>query len=713
MRIKIKRTGLWVMLHLFCAVTTLADEGMWLPSLIESRITDMQAKGLKLSADDIYSINQACLKDAIVQFGGGCTAELISDKGLLLTNHHCGLGQIQAHSSEAHDYLKDGFWAGNLSEELPCKRLSVRFLLRMKDVTEQALKGVTARMTDAERALKISKNKAAIIKVEVKEEGAQATVESMYYDNQFYLFVYQVFEDVRLVGAPPSSIGKFGGDTDNWMWPRHTGDFSLFRIYANKDNKPAPYSEDNIPYRPKTSLRISLKGFKENDFTFIYGVPARTSEYLYSEAVKYIVTCGNPEKIKLRSIRLDIMKNEMAQQAGTRIKYASKQAAVANAWKKWQGELKGLTRLKTVEKKQALEAQFAAWAADKPEYNTLLPRFAEYYKARQVYAAVRDYQTEAFNAIEIINYVAAFAPLADEKTTVPDTVLKRRLQTRTADFFKNYSPTIDKQTFVALLTEYLQHVPAAFIPPALNDESKKHNGDMAAMSDTLYAHTLFTSREAVERLLQQDKNGLARALLHDPLFILYKKSNDFYMENVEKPYRTLQAQIDALYRHYMRGLMAFRPGRDFYPDANSTLRIAYGKVAGYTPVNAVYYLPQSTIEGIMEKDNPDIYDYNIPQRLREVVAAKDYGRWAENGTVPVAFIATNHTTGGNSGSPVLNGHGELIGINFDRTWESTMSDVEYDTGICRNIAVDIRYVLFVIDKIAGAGYLLDEMNFTT
>jgi hypothetical protein len=708
---KLKQIGLWGALCACCG-TVFADEGMWLPSLIESRIIDMQSKGLKLSAEDIYSVNRACLKDAIVQFDGGCTAELISDKGLLLTNHHCGLGQIQAHSSEAHDYLKDGFWAKNFGEELPCKKLNVRFLLRMKDVTDRALKGVTAHMPEAERTAKISKNKAAIIKGET-EKGEQATVESMYYDNKFYLFVYQVFEDVRMVGAPPSSIGKFGGDTDNWMWPRHTGDFSLFRIYANKDNKPAAYSEDNVPYRPKTSLRISLKGVKENDFTFIYGVPARTSEYLYSEAVKYIVTYGNPEKIKLRSIRLGIMKNEMAKQAGTRIKYASKQASVSNAWKKWQGELKGLTRLKTVEKKQALEAQFAAWAADKPEYNTLLPRFAEYYKDWQVYASVRDYQLEAFNAIEIMNYAAAFVPLAEEKSTLPDTVLKRRLQARTTDFFKDYSPVIDRQIFVALLTEYLQQVPAAFIPPALREETEKYNGDVKAMSDALYARTLFASQDAVERLLQQNKNEILQALLHDPLFMLYKKSNDFYREKVEKPYRTLQAQIDVLYRDYMRGLMAFQPGRDFYPDANFTLRVAYGKVAGYSPVNAVYYLPQSTIEGIMEKDNPGIYDYNIPQRLREVVAAKDYGRWAENGTVPVAFIATNHTTGGNSGSPVLNGAGELTGINFDRTWESTMSDVEYDPAICRNIAVDIRYVLFVIDKIAGAGYLLDEMNFAS
>ena len=706
---KIQQVVLWGLLHLLC-FTASADEGMWLPALIESRIIDMQHKGLELSADDIYSINRACLKDAIVQFDGGCTAELISDKGLLLTNHHCGIDQIQAHSSEAHNYLKDGFWAGNFDEELPCKKLKVKFLLRMEDVTEQVLKGVTAHMTETERTAKINKNKAAIIKREVKENWEQASVEGMYYGNRFYLFVYQVFEDVRLVGAPASSIGKFGGDTDNWTWPRHTGDFSLFRIYAGKNNSPATYSEDNTPYRSKASLRISLKGFKENDFTFIYGFPGRTSEYLYSEAVRHTVDFSNPEKIKLRSIRLDIMRNEMTKDAATRIKYTAKQANVANAWKKWQGELKGLTRLKTVEKKQALEAQFAAWAADKPEYNTLLPRFAEYYNDWKVYAAVRDYQTEAFNAIEIINYVAAFAPFTDDKNAAA-AALKHRLQTRTADFFKDYSPTIDKQTCVALLTEYLRHVPTDFIPPALQHENSKHGGDVAALTDALLAYTLFTSQEAVAKLLQQDKTDIARALLHDPLFALYKKCNDFYRENVDKPYRDLQAKINALYRDYMRGLMAFRPERDFYPDANSTLRVAYGKVAGYTPANAVYYLPQSTIEGIMEKDDPNIYDYHVPQRLRDVVAAKDYGHWAENGTVPVAFIATNHTTGGNSGSPVLNGRGELIGLNFDRTWESTMSDVEYDPDICRNIAVDIRYVLFVIDKIAGAGYLLDEMNF--
>ncbi|MDR3183881.1 MAG: S46 family peptidase [Prevotellaceae bacterium] len=704
-----KQRIIWNLLLLLCAAPAKADEGMWLPSLIGARMADMQAKGLKLSADDIYSINRACLKDAIVQFDGGCTAELISDKGLLLTNHHCGLDYIQAHSTETHDYLKNGFWAANPGEELPCKGLRVRFLMHMTDVTAQALKGVTARMTGTERTVRINKNKAAILKAETKEPGTQASIESLYYGNRFYLFVYRVFDDVRLVGAPPSAIGKFGGDTDNWIWPRHTGDFSLFRIYAGKDNQPAEYAPGNVAYRPKTSLRISLKGFRENDFTFIYGVPGRTSEYLYSEAVRYIVESGNPAKIRLRDIRLRIMKAGMENDVATRIKYTAKQAAVANAWKKWQGELKGLTRLKTVEKKQALETQFAAWAAGKPEYDTLLPRFAEYYSNWKVYAAVRDYQTEAFNAIEIIRYAAAFAPLAGKSDT-PDTTLIRRLRTHTADFFKDYAPAIDRQTCEALLTEYLRHVPAAFIPPALND-AHRHSGSVAALCDTLYARTLFTSREAVEQLLRQTKSERTRTLLHDPLFALYRQCDNFYKEAVEEPYRALQARIDALYRDYLRGLMAFQPHRDFYPDANATLRIAYGKVAGYTPVNAVYYLPQSTIEGIMEKDNPDIYDYNIPQRLRDIVAARDYGRWAGHGTVPVAFIATNHTTGGNSGSPVLNGNGELIGLNFDRTWESTMSDVEYDPAICRNIAVDIRYVLFVIDKVAGADYLLHEMNF--
>jgi len=692
-----------------CTVSK-ADEGMWLPSLIESRIIDMQQKGLNLSAADLYSVNQACLKDAIVQFGSGCSAELVSDKGLIFTNHHCGFSQIQSHSSVEHNYLKDGFWAKSLDEELPNKGLTVRFLLYMEDVTSRVLEGVTSDMDEAGRKKVIDHNRAEIAKSAVSEKWMKATVDALYYGNQYFLFVYKVYEDVRLVGAPPSSIGKFGGDTDNWMWPRHTGDFSLFRIYVDADNNPAPYSKDNVPYRPKQFLKISLKGIQENDFTFVYGYPARTYEYLFSDAIKYLAERGNPAKIHLRTLRLNIMKAEMAKSPETRIKYAAKQASVANAWKKWQGELNGVIRLKTVEKKKQLEQQFIVWAADKPEYSNLTAQFTKLYAEIEPYAFARDYQIEAFNANELLRYAANFLPLVERKKPNTDSLIQK-LNSLTVDFFKNYVQVIDQHTFEILLNEYEKNVPNGFASPVVERIYKNHRHEMSGWIAQLYAATLFTDYEKMEKLLSFPPEVIEEQLNNDPLFSLYLQSNDFHREHIEKPYNELNRQIETLYRSYMRGLMAFQPERPFYPDANSTIRIAYGKVSGYKPMDAVYYLPQSTIEGIMQKDDPNIYDYDIPQKLRDLYAAKDYGRWAVDGTIPVAFLANNHTTGGNSGSPVLNGEGHLIGLNFDRTWESTMSDVVYDPEICRNISLDIRYALFLIDKLAGAGYLLDEMVF--
>lgn len=685
---------------LFAVPALRADEGMWLPSLIEQgRIKDMRSKGFRLKAQDLYAVNRASLKDAIVRFGSGCTGELISDQGLLITNHHCGYGQIQQHSSVEHDYLTDGFAAMNRGEELPNPGLVVSFLVEMRDVTDQVLKDVTSSMNEAERTRIIDDHIKAVVKEATKDNHYRASVEALYYGNQYFLFVYEVFEDVRLVFAPPSAVGKFGGDTDNWVWPRHTGDFSIFRVYAGKDNKPAPYSPDNVPYVPKKSFTISLKGIREGDFTFVYGFPGRTYQYLHSEAVRYTQEMGDPHKVKLRTLRLDIMNRAQAADPAVRIQYAAKNANVSNAWKKWQGEMKGLKRLGTVAKKQAFERRFEAWAADKPEYAGVTTRLAVLYDSLAPYALARDYHTEAVLAIELLKFAGQFADVRDLE---PETI--DRLRAATTKFYKDYVPAIDRETAQALLAEYVHNIPERFRPAEM---------EVGSDADAIFDFTLFADSVQVGRLLASgDTTAIRREIDRDTAVRAYRAFMKVYKTAIEPEYTALNKRIDRLYRTYVRGMMEMQQDeREFYPDANSTLRIAYGRVEGYRPADAVVYEPVSTLEGVMQKDNPAIYDYDVPERLRQLYEAKDYGRWAVNGTVPVAFIATNHTTGGNSGSPVLNGRGELIGVNFDRCWEGTMSDLEYDPVVCRNIALDIRYALFLIDRVGGAGYLLDEMKF--
>lgn len=650
-----------------------ADEGMWLPLLIGERIEDMKAKGFELSAEDIYSVNQAALKDAIVLFGRGCTGELVSAEGLLFTNHHCGYGQIQSHSSVEHDYLTNGFWAMNRSEELPNPGLTVSFLVRMEDVTAQIEGGTTA---------------AEI--VAAAEEGGKysASVESLYYNNKFYLFVYQVYRDIRLVGAPPSSIGKFGGDTDNWMWPRHTGDFSIFRIYAGKDNEPADYSPENVPYQPKRHFAISTKGAEEGDFTFVYGFPGSTREYVTSDFVDYTLNHSNPAKIRLRTKRLDIIGEAQSKDVATRIMYASKHAGIANAWKKWQGESLGLARRNTVGKKQAYEARFEEWAVGS-EYEGILAQLHAKYAELLPYAITRDYYNEAVYAIELLGFAGRLGRLSETN-------------------YKDYSPAIDKKIAIEMLKDFGANVAAEFVPEWYTAKLAEC-GSVEAFVEWLYGTSRLTSLECYEGAIAEGYD-----FKNDPAVIMRREFDNLYKEKINTPYVALNQEITTLYKTYMRGQMAFEPERTFYPDANLTLRVAYGSVAGYEAADGVYHLPYTTLDGIIEKDNPEIYDYDIPQSLRDLYASKEYGRWGVemNGhyTIPVAFLAKNHTTGGNSGSPIINGKGELIGINFDRTWLSTMSDLDYDPDICRNISVDIRYVLFVIDKIGGAGYLLDEMT---
>lgn len=700
---------LYSLFLLFTLISTslIADEGMWLPSLIKDKIADMQKNGFKLTAEDIYSINQASLKDAIVQFGGGCTGELISDNGLLITNHHCGFGQIQSHSSVEHDYLKDGFWAMSLNEELPNKGLSVKFLVRMDDVTDKILSGYKPEMTENERSEIVKTNSASVIAAAKQNNNYEARVEALYYGNQYFLFIYETYTDVRLVGAPPSSIGKFGGDTDNWMWPRHTGDFSIFRIYAGKDNKPAAYSKENIPYKPKKFFSISLNGVKEGDFTLVYGYPGRTQEYLMSDAVKYIAGISNPNKINLRTMRLDIQKEEMSKSAEIRIKYASKNASVANSWKKWQGEAKGIVRLNTINDKIEFEKAFSVWAKDKPEYSNLINEISATYKKLEPFAFVNDYQSEAINANEIIKFAGTVYSAALKNSKMSPEISAENISVIMEDFYKDYYMPIDKKSFIAIVGEYYKNVPAKYQPKYFTDKMSEYK-TVDSFATYIFDNSIFSSKEKALRFIS---DGVTPGKFdNDPAVVMYKEFSDYFSNSVKPVYDGLNNNLNLLYRTYMRGQMEFRKDKTFYPDANSTLRITYGKVKGYVPMDGVYFKHSSTLEGIMQKDNPQIYDYNIPQKLRDLYARKDFGRWAVNGTVPVCFIATNHTSGGNSGSPVLNGKGELIGLNFDRVWEGTMSDVAYDPDMCRNISLDIRYVLFVIDKLAGAQRLIDEMK---
>jgi len=697
---------------------TYANEGMWLPQLLgQLNEKEMKSLGMKISAADIYNINKGSLKDAIVSFGGFCTGEVISDKGLVLTNHHCGFDAIQNHSTVEHNYINNGFWAKSYGQELPNAGLFVTFIVRIDDVSKEALAGVTKGMTEQERQSAIDKNIAELRKNWKKEAFQDVMVRSLYEGNKYYLFVTETFKDVRLVGAPPSSIGNFGKDTDNWMWPRHTGDFSMFRIYANKDNKPAEYSADNVPYKPKKSLAISLDGVAQNDFTMVFGFPGRTMEYLPAVAVEQTVNVNDPTKIAIRDKALNVIDGFMRSDEAIKIQYASKYAGIQNAYKKWQGEVLGINRTNALEKKRAYEAEFLKRVNANPkwegQYGNLLNDLNAAYTQFKPYTFARDYHNEVIGRIEIFSIAGMLNTLNNTKEKNGDKGLADALPgavERLKDFYKEYNPEVDKKVFAALMEMYVKNQDKNLLALELNSWVDRYNGNFEKLADKLFDESHLDNQDKVLKELQGDTKDFLEDLKKDEVFRLYHAITGSYSKNVGANVGSLQAKINQLQRDYMQAQMDVFTDKRFYPDANSTLRVTYGQVKGYEARDAVEYDHYTYLDGVMEKYKPGDYEFDVPQKLRTLHQTKDYGQYGANGKMPVCFIGTNHTTGGNSGSPALDAYGNLVGLNFDRVWEGTMSDLNYDPSICRNIMVDIRYVLFIVDKFAGADNLIKEMK---
>ncbi|GAB4255805.1 MAG: S46 family peptidase [Vicingaceae bacterium] len=689
-----------------------AKEGMCIPLLLEKlNESEMQTMGFKLTAEDVYSANKSSMKDAVVSFGGFCTAELISPEGLLLTNHHCGYGSIQNHSTVENDYLTDGFWAMSKEEELPNPGLTATFIVRIEEVTDQILGDVDEMMTEVERQKIINENIKKVGEKAIEGTHYNYVIKPFFYGNQYFMFITETFLDVRLVGAPPSAIGKFGGDTDNWVYPRHTGDFSLFRIYADKDNKPAAYSKDNVPYKPKHYFPISLKGFKEGDFTMVYGFPGRTQQYLTSYAVDFIQNKSNPKKIAIREEILKIMNKHMKENDKVRIQYASKYASISNYHKKWIGENQGLIAYEAIKKKQKQESLFQEKVNDNDEYFNILNELKKNYDAVEDAALARDYFIEIIiRGIEITSFPNRISTVIN-KLKNGETVEEKefeKLKNIVKSHFKNYDVATDKELFEALMVKYIQLTPEKYLPADLVGYKTDTKTKVKKLADKIYSKSVLVNESKSNSVLNDLKKNY-KTILKDPAYKLAAQIYAAYFDFIIPEYETYNNNIELLNRKYVKGLMEFIPDA-YYPDANSTLRVAYGNIKSAQPRDAITYSIYTTLDGMIEKNLTGNPDYELPEKLKDLYEKKDYGQYAVNGTVPVCFIATNHTTGGNSGSPVINANGELLGCNFDRQWEGTMSDIMFDESRCRNITCDIRFVLFVIDKYAGAGYLLNEMK---
>ena len=711
---KIKTMKFLKLLFVLFVIQVQAQQGgMWIPSLLKGmNETEMKNLGMKITAEEIYSVNKSSIKDAVPQFDGGCTAEMISDKGLLLTNHHCGFSAIQNHSTVEHDYLRDGFWAYKMEDELPNKDMVVMFVIRIEDITSKVLEGVSGLSSEAEKQKKIQENISALSNSLPKEAWQENKIRTFYDGNQYLLFVTETFKDIRFVGAPPSSIGKFGSDTDNWVWPRHTGDFSLFRIYADKNNRPAAYATDNLPYKPKHFFPISIAGLKENDFSMVLGYPGRTQEYLPAVAVDQIVNTLNPAKVEIRDATLKVQDRFMRKDQAIKIQYAAKYATIANSWKKWIGETKGLKKSNAVAAKRKFETEFqekVIKAGKQSEYGSLLSDFEKNYTEIKDYTLARDYFSEVvLRNSELLSVGYKLYQLEQILTTKGEqafTDRKNNLTNGIGDFYKDYNINVDRNVFEQLIDLYTTKSPKQFLPESLN------NIDASKLTASIFENSKLTSLTTFKELLEGDSKTVLEKLNNDKGYQLVKSMADSYTKKVLPKYDELNLKNIATQRSYMKAILELFPNKRIFPDANSTLRVTYGKIKGYKPTDAVYYEPFTYLDGVMEKYIPGDYEFDLPQKLIDLYTTKNYGRYTTtNGKVPVCFIATNHTTGGNSGSPALDAKGNLVGLNFDRVWEGTMSDIYYSPDICRNIMVDVRYVLFIIDKFAGAQNIIKELK---
>lgn len=701
---------------IFFVQTIFAQEGMWMPNFLSQNEADMQAMGMKITAEQLYSANHSGIKDAIAIFGRGCTSEVVSPNGLLFTNHHCGYDAIQSLSSLEHNYLDNGFWAKSFAEELHAAGLTVTFVDKIIDVTTQVTEGVNDAMSATERQSVIDKNIKKVQDAAQKEKYQTAKVSSFFKGNQFFLFIQTIYRDVRLVGTPPQSIGKFGSDTDNWMWPRHTGDFAVFRIYADENNLPADYSPNNKPYKPKHFLPISLDGVAEGDFTLVMGFPGRTDEYLTSYAVQSKKDARNPARVEVREAALAVMDAKMRKDEATRLKYASKFANIANYWKYWIGESKGLDRFNVVKEKEKYETEFTKRINAKPElkakYGDLLPQLKTLYAEIEPLGVLIDYNSEIFNRnVEMTSIASLLNQLVDVHTNNGEAAynqVKTRYSDFIADIYKDFDAGVDEEVFGVLLDLYTKKIEKKYVSELIQNGMKGKSGKEFAKD--IYANSALKDGNKVIALIEGDFKNLKATLDNDQMYQLMASQKKLIDENVNKTFAAKDAEIQNLMRLYMEAQMKVFTEKKFYPDANSTLRVSYGKVNGYKPRDGVYYTPFTYLDGVMEKYKPGDYEFDVPQKLIDLYNTKDYGQYGVDGKMPVCYLATNHITGGNSGSPVLDAYGNLTGLAFDGVWEGTMADVYYTPETCMSIMVDVRYVLFVIEKLGGAKNIIDELT---